>query len=280
MPFSNQIALITGGSSGIGYALGRLLAANGAHVWLLARDQNRLAEALAGIEENRRSSSQRCGTLSADVTDPDQAANAIDQLIQKIGVPDLVINSAGVAHPGRFYELDLKIFHWMMDVNYFGIVNILKAVVPSMINRGSGHIVNISSSAGFIGVYGYSAYGASKYAVRGFSDVLRAELKPLGIKVSTVFPPDTETPQLAYEDQFKPAETKALSGSVSPMSAEDVARTILQGVERGKYVILPGSDNKMLFKLAGLLGKGVYPLMDFMIARAQKKDAQDTDISK
>ncbi len=280
MPFSNQIALITGGSSGIGYALGRLLAANGAHVWLLARDQNRLAEALAGIEENRRSPSQRCGTLSADVTDPDQAANAIDQLIQKIGVPDLVINSAGVAHPGRFYELDLNIFHWMMDVNYFGIVNILKAVVPSMINRGSGHIVNLSSSAGFIGVYGYSAYGASKYAVRGFSDVLRAELKPLGIKVSTVFPPDTETPQLAYEDQFKPAETKALSGNVSPMSAEDVARTILRGVERGKYVILPGSDNKLLFKLTGLLGKGIYPLMDFMIARAQKKNAQDTDISK
>jgi 3-dehydrosphinganine reductase len=193
-------------------------------------------------------------------------------MIQSVGMPDLVINSAGVAHPGYVQDIDLKIFHWMMDVNYFGTVNVIKALLPGMIERGSGYIVNISSMAGLIGLFGYSAYGASKYAVRGFSDVLRSELKPHGIGVSVVFPPDTDTPQLAYEKQFKPAETRALTGTSRMTSAEIVAQSVLHGIEKGKYLILPGMENKLIYRLSNLFSDAVYPLLDWLIAQAQRKN--------
>jgi 3-dehydrosphinganine reductase len=144
-------------------------------------------------------------------------------------------------------------------------------VVPAMIARGSGHIVNISSIAGFLGVYGYSAYGASKFAVAGFSDVLRAEMKPLGIHVSLVFPPDTKTEQLAYETRFKPAVTKALSGSSGLMEPERVADAILRGVARKRYIITPGSEGRVLYHAHHLLGKLVYPVMDWQVSRARRR---------
>jgi len=118
-------------------------------------------------------------------------------------------------------------------------------------------------------VFGYSAYGASKYAVRGFSDVLRAELKPRGIHVSVIFPPDTDTPQLAYETPFKPPETRALSSTGGVLTADQVAQAILKGIIRRQYIILPGTETKLLYHLNNLLGNAIYPLMDWMIRKAR-----------
>jgi 3-dehydrosphinganine reductase len=280
--WQGKTALITGGSSGIGLAVGRSLAEKGANVWLLARGVDGLNSALESMKYDE---SQFCGTISADVSDWDQVSAAVAQIESEIGVPDLVVNSAGVAHPGYFQDLGIEIFHWMMDVNYFGTVYICKAVVPGMVARGSGHIVNISSGAGFIGRYGYSAYGATKYAVRGFTDVLRSELKPLGIKVSIAFPPDTDTPQLDYERGFQPPETRALAGIaslISPrwenmsttLSPEEVADSIMHQVERGRYMILPGFEMKLLYWLDRLLGSGIYPILDWLIVRAQRINQQ------
>jgi 3-dehydrosphinganine reductase len=269
--FRDRVALVTGGSSGIGLAMAKQLAAQGAHVWLIARDRGRLDAALVQVEAARTDSQQRCGVVSADLADGTQAAAAIMEVIDRAGVPDLVMNSAGVAHPGYFQDLNQDIFHWMMDVNYFGTVHVTKAVVPPMITRGSGHIVNMSSIAGFLGVYGYTAYGASKFAVRGFSDVLRAELKPFGIGVSVVFPPDTDTPQLTYENQFKPFETKELAGSAHALSPDAVASTILREVARKRYIIIPGLEGKLYYWLSGFVGTGLYPIMDLMVGQARRK---------
>jgi 3-dehydrosphinganine reductase len=271
MGFRNQVALITGGSSGIGLATARLLAAQGAHVWLLARDQGRLDAALAQVQAACISPDQRCGVVQADVSDAGQAAAAVTHVIEQAGVPDLVINSAGVVHPGYCQDLDLDIFHWTMDIDYFGTVHIVKAIVPHMIARGSGHIVNISSLAGIIAIYGYTAYSGAKFAVRGFSDALRSEMKPLGVQVSVVFPPDTDTPQLAYENQFKPPETRELAGNAHAMTAEQVAKVILDGVAHRRYIILPGFEGKLFYWLSGLVGAGLYPIMDMMVASARAK---------
>lgn len=270
--FKEKIVLVTGGSSGIGLATACLLAQKGAHVWLLARGAEKLVDALRKVKSAAQEPGQFCGMLETDVSNEKQVNHTISEVIRLIGLPDLVINSAGVAHPGYVQDTDLKIFHWMMDINFFGTVNVTKALLPGMIERGSGYIVNISSMAGFLGVFGYTAYGASKYAVRGFSDVLRAEMKPHGIGVSVVFPPDTDTPQLAYEKQFKPAETKELTGSSGMMSAENVAKSILTGIERGKYLILPGIENKLIYRLNGIFSNAVYPLMDWLIAQVQRKN--------
>jgi len=276
--WQGKIALITGGSSGIGLAVARSLAEQGAHVWLLARGMGGLNSALESLKCHE---DQHCGSISADVSDWDQVSSAVAQVESESGVPDLVVNSAGVVHPGYFQDLEVEMFHWMMDVNYYGTVHVCKAVVPGMVARGSGCIVNISSGAAFIGRYGYTAYGATKVAVQGFTDILRSELKPLGINVSIAFPPDTDTPQLAYEREYQPPETKALAGVaslISPtwednstlMSPEEVADSILDQVERGSYMILPGFEMKLLYWGSSLLGSGIYPILDWLIARAQR----------
>ena len=266
-----KLSLITGGSSGIGLALSKALAAQGTDVCLLARDQSRLQKAAHEVSEHKINQNQRIRTLSCDVRDYETLAKKLDRLTEELGIPDLVINSAGVAYPGTFQDLDVEIFHWLMDINYFGTVHILKCLIPKMISRGSGAIVNISSQAGFVGVFGYSGYGATKYAITGLSDVLRAELKPLGIQVSIVFPPDTQTPQLDFEKPLKPFETKEIAGSAKVLSAEEVAVAILSGVEKGRYIIIPGLEGKVFFSLTNLLGKLTYPIMDWLVWRAQKK---------
>lgn len=270
MDLNGKLALVTGGSRGIGLAVSKELSARGASVWIAARDGDRLTLARRQIEEARRSDRQGVGTLTLDVTDAGQVESVLSAFTAETGVPDILVNSAGVAHPGRFEELDLEIFRWMMEVNYFGTVHVTKAIVPGMIARGFGHIVNISSIAGFLGVYGYSAYGASKFAVTGLSDVLRAEMKPLGIGVSLVFPPDTDTEQLVYEAQFKPAVTKALSSTAKALSPEKVARSIVDGVVRRRFIITPGLEGSIFFRAQNLLGGFVYPLMDLMVSRAWK----------
>lgn len=183
----------------------------------------------------------------------------------------MIVNSAGVAHPGNFSALPIDIFHWMMDVNYFGTVNVLKILVPGMQKRRSGQVVNISSVAGFIGVYGYTAYGASKYAVAGFTDALRSELKPYNIQVSIVFPPDTDTPQLEYEKKFKPFITREIAGSAKLMSAEVVAKEILRKVAKSKYIILPGGEGKLLYFAHNILGRTLYPIMDLLVRSSIQK---------
>lgn len=269
--YQNKLVLITGGSSGIGLALARQILLKGGHVAILARHSEGLSSAEKELTNSKRRAEQKIFALQADVSNKSEVENALSGFIEVNGVPDMVFNSAGVAHPGRFEDLGDGIFHWMMDVNYFGTVNVLKVLVPFMQERKSGVIVNISSIAGFIGVYGYTAYGASKFAVSGFSDALRSELKPDGIQVSIVFPPDTDTPQLTYESQFKPAVTKEIAGSAKLMDANVVAIETLKAVARKQYIILPGSEGKLMYFLHHFVGHLLYPIMDMMVDSALKK---------
>lgn len=255
--WKDKLAFITGGSSGIGLALARLLAARGAHVWLAAREQAKLESALREVELARYSPVQHCGIVSVDLSVLDEATSAISKFVQSVGLPDLIINSAGAAHPGYVQELTFDIFRWMMETNYFATVYVTKAMLPGMIDRRSGHIINISSIVGFLSVFGYTAYGASKFAVTGFSETLRAEMKPLGIHVSVAFPPDTDTPQLAYENQYKPPETKAISGTAHALSAEKVAQTILRQAESGRFLIFPGWESHLIYILSSKLPKSL-----------------------
>jgi 3-dehydrosphinganine reductase len=269
--YRNKLVLITGGSSGIGFALARQVLLNEGNVAILARRADVLASAAKELDNSKRQPDQKIFTLQADVSIKTEVENTISTFINNNGLPDIVFNSAGVAHPGRFEELGDDIFHWMMNVNYFGTVNVLKVLVPLMQQRKSGVIVNISSIAGFIGVYGYTAYGASKFAVSGLSDALRSELKPDGIQVSIVFPPDTDTPQLTYESQFKPAVTKEIAGSAKLLDPDVVAAETLKAVAKKQYIVLPGSEGKMMYWLHHFVGRLLYPIMDMMVDSALKK---------
>jgi 3-dehydrosphinganine reductase len=271
-----KVALVTGGSSGIGKAIACGLAERGMDVWLVAQRKDLLDSARTEVENHRMNQSQMISTVSADVSDLDQVRMVVNQVIKTSGPPDLLVNSAGVAHPGYVQDLDINIFNWMMEVNYFGTVYITKEILPEMLKRGSGYIVNISSVAGFIGTFGYTAYGASKFAVRGFSDALRAEMKLHGIGVSLVFPPDTQTPQFEYESRIKPVETKALAGNTKVMSPNKVAYEILKGIKGGKYMILPGFESKLIYLLNGIFGGGLTYYMDQIVAKANGKTKSST----
>jgi 3-dehydrosphinganine reductase len=270
--YQNKSALITGGSSGIGFALAKEILQQGGSVVILARRAELLASAVTELAKLKLRPDQKVLSIQADVVQKAELEKALLAFVNANGLPDFVFNSAGVAHPGRFEDLGDDIFHWMMDVNYFGTVNVLKVLVPLMQKRHSGTIVNVSSIAGFIGVYGYTAYGASKFAISGFSDALRSELKPDGIQVSIVFPPDTDTPQLTYESQFKPAVTKEIAGSANLMSADKVAIETLKAVSKKQYIILPGSEGKMMYFLHHFAGRLLYPIMDGMVNSALKKN--------
>jgi 3-dehydrosphinganine reductase len=268
--YANKHILVTGGSSGIGLAVAKLAASQGANLSILGRRMEVLEQAQQEILQ-ARTADTFVQILSADVSQEDEIHAALSSLITDRGLPDVVVNCAGVTHPGEFHELSTDIFRWNMDINYFGTVYVLKTLVPGMITRGSGLIINISSGVGLFNIWGYSAYGASKYAVNGLSEALRMELKPRGIQVSVVIPADTDTPQLAYENQFKPEITRQINQVAGLLKPEQVAKDILTQAARGKYLILPGGDVKFLYILLRILGRSMfYAYFDGMVRRAFK----------
>jgi 3-dehydrosphinganine reductase len=259
--------MVTGGSSGIGRAFARQVGVRGAAVSVLALDDADLASTAAelatlGIDAR---------TQPVDVTDGAAVAEAVRRVEADLGPCGALLTSAGVAHPGYFERLDDWVFRWMIEVDYFGTLHALRAVVPGMIARRSGSVVGISSTAGLVGVFGYSAYSPAKFAVRGLLEVLRMELLADGVHVGCVCPPDTETPQLAYENRFKPDETRAISGAIRPYSADQVAASIVAGMERGAFLISPDWQTRVLARAAGLARGTWFRFCDSRVARVQRR---------
>jgi len=236
--YRNKRVFITGGSSGIGKATARLLKNAGAQVWIAARGADRL-EATA-IELG-------CGWTPMDVSKVESVNAGAIAVLEGLGGLDIVINNAGIAHPATMLDTPADIFDQMMQVNYMGTVHVTRALLPHLRTQGSGHICNVASLLGFMGIYGYTAYAASKFAITGFSDCLRQELIGTGIGISVLFPADTDTPQLHEENKIKPPETKAIAGEVKTMSPETVAMAMLKGIQKGTYHIVPGAMSKFTY---------------------------------
>jgi len=266
MNLRNQHALITGGSSGIGKALAVLLAGRGAHISLMARNATRLEDAAAEVRGAVADRDQRILSFSADVSDRNQVEETVRKIIRDQGVPDLLVTCAGMIHPGRFMELPPGVSERTMEVNYFGTLYTIRAALPSMVRRKRGRLVLISSGAGLIGIYGYTAYSPSKFALRGLAECLRGELRQYGIGVSIVYPPDTDTPQLKQENRIKPFETRLITGAARTRSPQMVARTILKGIRKRSFVITPGLEMTLLFRLHSILAPLAERYFDYRIA--------------
>ncbi len=157
-----------------------------------------------------------------------------------------------------------------MAVNFFGSLYSIQAALPTLERQHQGQIVLISSGAGLIGIYGYTAYAPSKFALRGLAESLRGELKTKGITVSIVYPPDTDTPQLAKENETKPPETKAITQTAATWTALAVAQSILRGIERQQNEITPGLEMTILNRWHSLLR----PLLNWYFERIIAKSPQ------
>lgn len=268
MQLRDQHVLITGGSSGIGLALARQAAAAGARVSLVARDPAKLARARAEV-------GGATVTAAADVAVEAELLAAIAAAEQTHGPVDVFIASAGIARPGYFEDVPVSVFERTMAVNYFGTLYGLKAVVPAMRKRGGGAVVLISSGAGLHGFFGYAPYSPTKFALRGLAEALRAEMKDTGVHVMIVYPPDTETPQLAEENLTKPVETQAITAGGGLWTADAVAKVTLAGLARGKFSVTPGWQVTALAWFSGLLAPLLYWSFDRTARKARTKTRSD-----
>ena len=260
-------AVITGGSSGIGLAIARLLWQQRYHLTLIARDLQKLQAMESELRASKIDSMQKISVYSLDVSDAQLANQTIQATTQALGDIDLVINCAGICTPGQFIDQPVQIFQETMAVNYFGSVYVTQAVLPQMLQRQMGQVVCIASGVGLIGLYGYASYSPTKFALRGLAESLRAEMKPYGIGISIVYPPDTDTPQLARENLIKPEVTKKLSESAQILSPEEVAQSVINGLSRKRFMITPGLEMTLLSRLHSLIHPVLNRYFDGVIAK-------------
>jgi len=264
--FSDRLFYVIGGSSGIGLATAVLLSGKGAHIIIFARSATKLESALSQIQKKAVSPEQNFGHMALDVADARQVNEVMARAVAKYGVPDGLINCAGRSRPHKFEQITAGMFDETMKINLYGTRNTVAALVPLMKKKG-GYIVNTASVAGFIGVFGLTDYSASKFAVIGFSEALKSELRPWGITVSVLCPPDTDTPGFQIENRTKPAETAAVSDGAGLMQPGDVARALIRGMRKNKFMIIPGFDAKLSF-----WAKRFLPwLVEWMISRAIRR---------
>ena len=264
--FAGKIAYITGGSSGIGLACGEMLAAKGANVLIMARRPDQLEIAVRQIAKNRISETQRFSAVQVDVSDKDGVVNSLASAAKEFGAPDILINSAGVSFPQKFEDIPFEKYDEIMRVNLYGTWNTISNLLPYL-KQSHGYIINVSSVAGYIGVFGMTAYSASKFAVIGFSEALRSELKRFAITVSVLCPPDVDTPMLERAGRIKPAETKAISATAKVMTAEEVARVVVDSMGKGGFMILPGSGTSFTYNMKRLFPGLVEFITDRKIAK-------------
>ncbi len=274
--YRGRVVLVVGGSSGMGLEAARALLKMGARVGLTARNPSRLKKAAAEL------SPFAPGHLhwrSVDAGNYRAMRRFALELAEKFGPIDLLLQCAGKARPGRAGDLPLRVYREQMNANFLTTVHSVRAVLPEMLERGSGHVGCIGSTAGELGIFGYTAYGPAKFAVRGFCEALRMELRPRGVRVSLVLPPDTDTPGFAGEQAHNPPELVALAGNAGLLSAESVARQILKGLARGRFRIVPGFQNRVIVRLAQFFPGLVRFVCDLIVARAARSETRPSSAS-
>jgi 3-dehydrosphinganine reductase len=242
--------LVTGGSSGIGLAVAIKYAKLGAHITLVARNMKKLEAAkehvLDGVDLDVTNT--KVHIISLDTSSGQEAVTK--KLVTEenpLGPVDILVNCAGTSIAGEFDTTDTMEFSKMFNTNVLGSVYPTRALLPQMkANKSSTRIVFVSSQVAQAALHGYTAYAASKWALRGLAEALQMEVKPHGILVSVAYPPDTDTPGYEVEMATKPDLTKKLSETGSLFTSQDVANDIVKYSGQGYFGISTGLDGWML----------------------------------
>lgn len=220
--------IVTGGSSGIGLAIAQEAAKQGRKVTILARNQKKLDEAKASIVKvatDKEDASIRA--FSVDVSDSKSLAQVAEKIFndnKTKNEPTFLFCCAGMAHPAKFQDIPVEVIRMQTEINKLGSIFTVQTFLPYIT---SGTICLCSSAAGQVGVFGYSAYSPTKFALRGFAEVLHMELLNQPIHVQVAYPPDTDTPGFENENKTKPQETKLISETAGLMQPQEIGRRML-----------------------------------------------------
>ena len=245
MRLQQRVAVVTGAASGIGRAIALSLARRGCNLALADID----AEGLAETRHLTLNRALKVSLHQLDVADR-RAVAAIPQIVLAThGRVDLLVNNAGVALRGTFEELAEEDFEWLIDINFWGVVRMTRAFLPQLKASDDARIVNISSVFGLIAIAGHTAYSASKFAVRGFSNALMQELEGSSVGVTVVYPGGVATaiakrariPKSAAQENAPPM---ARFGGLLKLAPETAGELIVRGVERRRRRVLVGGDAK------------------------------------
>ena len=245
---------ITGGSSGIGMAVAKEYIKRGANVTIAARNKKKLADAVKILEVYNFSVTKEHHKIISVSVDVSSSEFVVDQAVQSAVKAmgrevDVLVNCAGTSIAGAFDDISTDSFQNLFSANVLGSVYPTKCVMKGMKERKDGRIVFVASQVAQCAIHGYSAYAASKWALRGLAESLQMELKPYKVLVSVVYPPDTDTPGYEEEMKSKPYLTKKLSESGSVFRAEDVAKDIVNYSNKGYFGISTGLDGWLLKQL-------------------------------
>ena len=277
--FNNKVAAVTGAASGIGRALAVQLAGHGCHLSLSDLDE-------AGLQETARHAARANPDVlitrdRIDVADRDAVFAWADDTAGRHGQVNLVFNNAGVALAATVAGMEIGDFEWLMNINFWGVVHGTQAFLPHLMVAGEGHVVNTSSLFGLMTVPGQSAYHASKFAVRGFTESLRQELDVMrcGVSATCVHPGGIKTAIARNARKHHSLMVLGMDPDASSESFEKnfittperAARIILRGVERDARRVLVGPDAVLLEKLHRLMPQRTARLLAGMLKRTSRK---------
>jgi len=273
-PLTGKVAVITGAGSGIGRALAEQLAKEGCRLALA--DIN--ADSLETTATALRQQGTQLSSHLLDVADRAAVYAFADDVLAAYGSVHLVINNAGVSVSQTVAELRYEDFEWLMGINFWGVVHGTKAFLPHLLKNNKGHIVNISSIFGIVGVPTQSAYNASKFAVRGFTEALRQELTGSGVAVSCVHPGGIKT-NIARSARFYQGtdgqqdanQAAARFDRLARTSPEQAAQVIIEGIKSGRPRILIGGDARLLDGIQRLLPASYPKLLAKLLKQAERR---------
>lgn len=243
-------ALVTGASAGIGREFARLLAPRAQSIVLVARRRERLEE--LRNELTRQNPSLTVHVRAVDLAERTEVQRLLEWLKQEKMAIDLLINNAGLGDMGSFATSDPERIERMLLVNMFALTLLTRELLPAMLSHQRGGILNVSSSAGFLPIAGFSVYAATKAYVTSFSEGLRAELRGTGISVCALCPGPvhTEFSQVAQRTEQPPPPAGA---ELVYVSATEVAQTGLDAIERDRPLVIPGLVMKIGMSIVRLL---------------------------
>lgn len=249
MHIQGKTFVVTGAGGGIGSELVKLLIKKGAKVAAVDLSEKSLEELFVSIGAEQ----SKLSTHSLNITNSSDVSNLPKTIEEIHGTIDGLINCAGIIQPFvKINNLDIETIRRVMDVNFYGTVNMTKAFLPKLLERNEAHIANVSSMGGFLPVPGQGVYGASKAAVKLMTESLYAELLDTPVRVSVVYPGATNTNITQNSNVTTPepkgaAGGKDLSGMMLPASKS--AEQIIKGIEKNKLHIYTGKDSKLMSKL-------------------------------